>query len=178
MSVGKSEMAELNQMEDQMTKDDLVNELEDMYAKLTMEHSVVETSFRHMFSGNVVKQGLKQSPYQTLINASDDIGVRSDSFTFLNGKKQGAYEQSCLKKMELPGINERFKMPTKETRQKAERDSDTGAIIKYCELPVSQTQRLIALKGFEDLLKQENPERSYDFLDRNFTERYDSQTFR
>jgi hypothetical protein len=178
MSVGKSELDRLDEVENQMTKDDLVNELEDMYAKLTMEHSVVETSFRHMFSGNVVKAGLKQSPYQTLINASDDIGVRTDAFTFLNGKKQGAYEQACLKKMELPGINDRFKMPAKETRQKAERESDTGAIIKYCQLPVSQTERLIALKGFEDLLKSENPERSYDFLDRNFTERFDSQTFR
>ena len=52
----------------QMTKDDLVNELEDMYNKLTMEHSVVETSFRHMFNANIVQTNLKQSPYQTLIN--------------------------------------------------------------------------------------------------------------
>jgi hypothetical protein len=70
-------------------------------------------------------------------------------------------------------------MPTKETRAKSERESDTAAIIKYCEdLPVTQVKRLIALKYFEDLLKKHNPERTYDFLDRNFLEKYDSNTFR
>ena len=39
-------------------------------------------------------------------------------------------------------------------------------------------KRLITLKYFEDLLKEHNPERTYEFLDRNFTEHYDSNTFR
>ena len=39
-------------------------------------------------------------------------------------------------------------------------------------------KRLILLKYFEDLLKEHNPERTYDFLDRNFLEKYDSSAFR
>jgi len=70
-------------------------------------------------------------------------------------------------------------MPAKETRSKSERESDTAAIIKYCDkLPITQVKRLILLKYFEDMLKEHNPERTYDFLDRNFTEHYDSSTFR
>jgi len=59
MSVDPKSQVDDNEEDQQMTKDDLVNELEDMYAKLTMEHSVVETSFKHMFSSNVVKANLK-----------------------------------------------------------------------------------------------------------------------
>jgi hypothetical protein len=92
--------------------------------------------------------------------------------------KQGNYEQNTLKKMKMPGINERGEMPAKETRNKAERQSDTAAIIKYCQLPESQTKRLITLKYFEDLVKEHNPERTYDFLDRNFIEHFDPSTFR
>ena len=69
-------------------------------------------------------------------------------------------------------------MPKSETRTKCEREADTGAIQKYCNLPRSQTNRLIVLKYFEDLLKKENPERSYELLDRNFIENHDSNTFR
>lgn len=32
--------------------------------------------------------------------------------------------------MDLPGINQRFKMPATATRAKAERESDTQAILK------------------------------------------------
>ena len=80
--------------------------------------------------------------------------------------------------MKIPGINERGDMPAKETRNKAERQADTAAIVKYCQLPESQTKRLITLKYFEDLVKENNPERTYDFLDRNFIEHFDPSTFR
>ena len=80
--------------------------------------------------------------------------------------------------MQLPGINDRFKMPAKETRNVAERESDTAAIIKYCNLPESQTKRLITLKYFEDLVRSENKERTYDFLDRNYIEHMEPNTFR
>ena len=83
--------------------------------------------------------GIKQSPYQSIINSQDDIKIRENSYTFLNGLKQGNYEQNTLKKMKIPGINERGEMPAKETRNKAERQADTAAIIKYCQLPESQT---------------------------------------
>ena len=43
----------------------------------------------------------------------------------MNGNSIGAYETSTLRKMDLPGINDRFKMPEKATRVLAERESDT-----------------------------------------------------
>jgi hypothetical protein len=46
-----------------------------------------------------------------MFNEQDTLGIGNDAFTFLNGKSQGEYDMSCLKTMELPGINNRFKMP-------------------------------------------------------------------
>jgi len=40
-----------------------------------------------MFSEKVVNDGIKQSPYQKVLSSNDDIAIRSDAYTFLNGKK-------------------------------------------------------------------------------------------
>ena len=37
---------------------------------------------------------------------------------------------------------------------------------------------MCTLKQFQDLLQSANPERQYDFMDRNFIETYDLPTFR
>jgi hypothetical protein len=74
-----------------------------------------------------------------VLNSTDGIAINNDAYTFQNGKKQGAYESNTLKALDLPGVNDRNEMPKKETRSKAERESDTGAIEKYCDLPRSQT---------------------------------------
>jgi len=63
--------------------------------------------------------------------------------------------------MELPGVNNRFKMPEKASRTQAERESDTAAILKYCPLDAHMTHRLIMLGHFEELMQSENPERTY-----------------
>ena len=65
--------------------------------------------------------------------------------------------------MDLPGVNERFKMPAKATRTQAERESDTNAILKRYPNVTHQGKRLVVLKAFEELLKSENPEREYEF---------------
>ena len=70
-------------------------------------------------------------------------------------------------------------MPAAATRDVAERKSDTGLILRNCNgLPTSQAERMIILKEFQDLLKANNPEREYDFMDRNFVEYIDPATFR
>ena len=81
---------------------------------------------------------------------------------FLNGKPQSSYEKALLEKLELPGINNRFKMPLKETRKIAERESDTGLIVSNCfsdnqervdgQMSVNRAKRLTLLKYFEKLL--------------------------
>ena len=118
------------------------------------------------------------SPYQALYNEADRIGTNDAKFTFMDGSTPGEGEQRTLKQMDLPGINERFKMPKKATRQKAERESDTQAILKLYPKVTHQGKRLIVLKAFEELLKKENPEREYEFQRRNFTEEMDPTTFR
>lgn len=87
-----------------------------------------------------------------MFNEQDPLGHIAGSYTFMNGKTQGDYETNCLKTIELPGINNRFAMPEKALRQKAERESDTSAILKFCPLESHMTKRLICLKHFEDLL--------------------------
>ena len=118
------------------------------------------------------------SPYQSVFSEADSIGVHDGKFTFLDGQTVGSYEHRTLNKMDLPGINSRFKMPTKATRQRPERDSDTQAILKLYPNLTHQGKRLIILRSFEQLLKEENPEREYNFLRRNYTEDIDASTFR
>mmetsp|Transcript_41740 Transcript_41740/g.54973 ORF Transcript_41740/g.54973 Transcript_41740/m.54973 type:complete len:162 (+) Transcript_41740:686-1171(+) len=121
---------------------------------------------------------MHSSPYQAVYNDADTIGVNDGKFTFLDGQTVSSYETRTLNKMDLPGINDRFKMPEKATRTRPERDSDTQAILKLYPNVTHQGKRLIVLKAFEELLKNENQEREYDFLRRNFTEEMDAGTFR
>lgn len=113
---------------------------------------------------------MNSSPYQAVYNESDSIGVNDNKFTFLDGQTVGSYEHRTLNRMDLPGINDRNKMPEKATRNRPERESDTQAILKLYPNVTHQGKRLIVLKAFEQLLKEENPEREYDLLRRNFTE--------
>ena len=70
-------------------------------------------------------------------------------------------------------------MPSKESRELSERESDTQEIVRNCKtLPENKVKRMLALKGFQDLLKSANPERNYNFMDRKYQESYDAQTFR
>ena len=121
---------------------------------------------------------MNSSPYQAVYNESDSIGVNDNKFTFLDGQTVGCYEHRTLNRMDLPGINDRNKMPEKASRTRPERESDTQAILKLYPNVTHQGKRLIVLKAFEQLLKEENPEREYDFLRRNYTEDMDQATFR
>ena len=88
-----------------------MNDLDDLLNKMAVEHAVVETDFQHVFAEQLVNRNLHNSPYQIMFNEQDTLGIGNDAFTFLNGNSQGEYEMSCIKTMELPGINNRFKMP-------------------------------------------------------------------
>jgi len=119
-----------------------------------------------------------KSPYQGLYHESDQIGIHDGKFTFMDGTTTSICENLTLQRMDLPGVNERFKMPAKATRTQAERESDTQAILQLYPNVTHQGKRLVVLKAFEDLLKSENPERDYEFQRRNFTEEMDPNTFR
>lgn len=60
--------------------------MENIFNKLSMEHAVVETAFKHHFSEDAIYS--KESPYQILYNEIDRIGLINESFTYLNGDKQ------------------------------------------------------------------------------------------
>lgn len=105
--------------------------------KTAMESAVVETDWKHTFDeGNKVgTKGLfnaNSSPYQQVLNQNDSIHIRSDKYKFMNGKSQAVYEESFLNALQLPGINERFKMPATAERDVAERKADTGLILRNC----------------------------------------------
>ena len=45
-------------------------------------------------------------------------------------------------------------------------------------MPENKVKRMLALYSFQDLLKSANPERNYNFMDRNYQESFDASTFR
>ena len=159
-------------------KNELVRALDDIYNELAIEHAVKQTDFSHQFADKKVMDDTTTSPYQSLFNQNDKIGINDGAFTFMNGFSLGTYEHRTLKKMDLPGINERFKMPSQATRALSERESDTNAILKFCPLDQHLARRLVTLKSFEDMLQAENPEREYKFKKRNYTEELSPATFR
>ena len=159
----KSQSEEQQERDEMKRRENLMKALDDMYNELTIEHAVEHTDFSHQFADNKVMKDTDASPYQSLFNQNDSIGHKDGAYTFMNGFSLGTYEHRTLKKMDLPGINERFKMPEKATRALSERESDTNAILKFCPLDQHLGRRLVTLKAFEDLLQSENPERDYNF---------------
>ncbi len=159
--------------EDAALRESLMSEMDQIVQKIAVESAVVETDFKHVFEGKKVgsKHAFNEnsSPYQQLLTEADSVHIRSDKYKFLNGKSQAHYEDALLSNLQLPGINRRFQMPDAPSRDVAERKADTALILRNCRgLPSNQAHRMLLLKEFQDLLKQNNPERTYNFMDRNY----------
>jgi len=70
-------------------------------------------------------------------------------------------------------------MPKTATKKVEVRQAETLAVLQNCQgLPSNKARRMIVLKKFEEMLGNYNPERTYNFQDRIFTESYDPHTFR
>ena len=95
-------------MNEDMQRSKLMAELNDLYNKISVEHAVVKTDYSHVFAEKKVDMDMKSSPYQALFNQNDKIGIKDNSYTFMNGCSMGSYETTTLRKMDLPGINDRF----------------------------------------------------------------------
>lgn len=84
---------------------------EDIFNKLTIEHNLRETSFRHRIDES--KKIVQQSPYQQVFNENDRLGQLTQAFTFLNGDTLTTTEIKTLQNCQMPGVNARFGMPVK-----------------------------------------------------------------
>jgi hypothetical protein len=67
-------------------------------------------------------------------------------------------------------------MPAKETKTKAVREADQEAILQFCGLPAAMTKRCLILKAFERMMLKQQPEQTFQFLDRNFVEEFHDKT--
>lgn len=123
-----------------------------MFNSLVVEHAVVQTDYSHQFAANKVKDRMDTSPYQAIYDESDRIGINDSKFTFMDGQTSGNCEHRTLKRMDLPGVNDRNQMPETALRPKAERESDTQAILKLYPNLTHQGKRLLVLKAFEQML--------------------------
>ena len=66
-----------------------------------------------------------------------------------------------------------------EQRQIAERSNEISEIVSHCkDVPQDLAKRLITLDQLEKLVQSANPERMFNFSDRNFTETQDLDSFR
>lgn len=75
----------------------LFSQLDDIFNKVAFENAAMQTDFKHTFSDDkIVKPEClpnpMSSPYQTLIQNDNQVAINCDSYSFLNGKKQGDYE--------------------------------------------------------------------------------------
>lgn len=81
--------------------------------------------------------------------------------------------------MKLPTVNSKtLATQHQAAKQIAETEADMQEIVSYCkDLPENQAKRMIILKQMQDLMHSNNPERTYNFMDRIFLESYDLETF-
>jgi|TARA_B110000285_G_C14870735_1_gene489068 hypothetical protein len=152
-----------------------VNEVfDDIMNSLTVEHSVVETDYKHRFSQDPVLADETElnSPYMVVKGENDKIRIEKDAFKFLDGRAQDELERDALNRLPLPGVNKRRGMPEKATLKQAVRDSDCDQIVQFCSLPPAQTRRMLILKAFENMMQKALKERTFSFLDRNYVEEY------
>ena len=91
--------------------------LDDVFSKIAIEHNVVEATFKHQFTEQVVQRNAYTSPYQSLFNEKDIASQISSGYTFLNGDSISKSEIGTLTACNLPGINNRNGMPTAATVQ-------------------------------------------------------------
>lgn len=65
--------------------------------KVSFEYAATTTDFKHLFNEDKVVPANKlpnafSSPYQTVIESSNEIDQHASSYQFLNGKDQGSYQ--------------------------------------------------------------------------------------
>ena len=147
---------------------------DDIMNSLTVEHSVVETDYKHRFSQDPVLADETElnSPYMVVKGENDKIRIEKDAFKFLDGRAQDELERDALNRLPLPGVNKRRSMPEKTTIKQTVHNSDCNQIIKFCSLPPAQTRKMMILKAFENMIQKVLNERTLSFLNRNYFEKY------
>ena len=105
---------------------DLSSVFEDALHKLQIEHSVVETDYKHQFDENQLQKDneLKSSPYMVVKSDNDRILTDQGAYNFLSGAAQDSLEQRTLESCPIPGVNKRLGMPDKASMKQSQRESD------------------------------------------------------
>lgn len=145
---------------------------------LNIGYSIKETDFKHVFKDNKITGDITRlcSPYMIVRDENDKVALdASTGWVLPDGRAPGYAEDQALKHQQLPGVNDRFGMPAKETKTKAVREADQEAILQYCGLPAAMTKRCLILKAFERMMLKQQPEQSFHFLDRNFVEEFNDK---
>lgn len=62
-------------------------------------------------------------------------------------------EREVLKNLNLPG-KERYLMPAIPTKSQRQRDSENPGFYPFCTLPITDAERMLLLKQFQQLIKQ------------------------
>ncbi len=78
-----------------------------------------------------------------------------------------AIERQILGSLVLPGTS-REGMPEEPEMSQAQRRADINEIVSFSTIGPEKIQRALWLKEMADLMKQKEPERDWDFFDRNY----------
>lgn len=99
---------------------------DDALQNLRLEHSLVETDYKHQFKEqNGCDESIKSSPYMIVKSENDKIKLAGDLgvFKFGDGQAQDHLEKQTLENCQLPGLNNRLDMPEKATMRQAIREA-------------------------------------------------------
>lgn len=119
--------------------------------------------------------GNKSTPYKDIIDECDDIEKRSHSARLANRDVVSSREQALFAKLLFPGID-RHLMPEMPEKSEALRKAEKSQVYPFISCSVYEFERRLTLTRFEEMLREVESERTWDFGNRVYMERHNKNT--
>ncbi|EGR34511.1 hypothetical protein IMG5_009200 [Ichthyophthirius multifiliis] len=115
----------------------------------------------------------KNFPSKTIIDENDLIENKSFNLHLNNFDIISIREKSLFKNILLPGVN-RFQMPQQPTKNEPQRKAEKTQLYSFITSDVIEFERRQSIFFFEKIAKEIEANRDWDFSDRIYMEKYDS----
>jgi hypothetical protein len=130
---------------------------------------------RDSLSSSLFIQELKPVTPINIISQNNQILQKTGDFTFyISENKIHEAILKLIKNFNIPGIN-RYTMPYPTSESK--RNAETTELLAFSSFPFTIFERALNIFSFEKLLKKYNSERTWNFGNRNYEEKFELDEF-
>ena len=119
--------------------------------------------------------GTKGNTFQKIYDETDYIGRYALENRLQNDDLSQMREHKTFDKIKIPGID-RNQMPEKPEKSENLRKAEKSQMHPFISFEVSDFERFSLLEAFENMMKEKESERNWNFGDRIYEERYAKNT--